>query len=348
MTPKKDVEDQLDQFLESEQFYKIKNIAGNLVKLSVDKLDNFVEGMKEKRQEKLPVIKNESIVTNNKKDLAYYKFLSTIFTIFIWLNVFIALLTLAGFLISQEIEALKVVLFFFLPVIGLFYFGNTYSKKKSKQLIRYKKYLNAFGNASVATLENLAISANTDKDTALKDLQHFINNNYLKEARLVENNQILILDNKSYVDYKNYLKNSDLNEASDKDSNYITKLIYYKQNLKSPMKDYANELLEIISKFKSNVDKELNKSSYEKFRSYYIPETINLFDQYSKIENFKIKTNDEIEVKKEIEASLKDIISGLKKLLEATFEMNYINIKSDISVLKSMLKNDGYIDEDFN
>lgn len=348
MTAKKDIEKQLDDFFKSEEFFKLKNTAANLFEMSVGMLNDFVENANMKRKEKLPAVKNEDIVNKNVKSSTFYRVLSVILTILLWVNIVIAFFTLTGYFISGNSAVLRAVLGFFIPVIAIIYFGNYYCKIKINQLMRYKKYLKTFGNDSVATVENLALSANVDPEVVLNDLKFFIDNDYLKQARLVEENKMVILDNRSYKEYKDYVEELDKSSDSEYiDPMYVSKLSFYKNTLPEPMSGYASEVLEIISKFSSNIDQDSKNDSYEKFKNYYIPETLNLFYQYYNIDKFKLKTDDDIEIEREIESSLEEIIEGLKRLLEATFEMNYINIKSDISVLKSMLKNDGYIGEDF-
>ena len=78
-----------------------------------------------------------------------------------------------------------------------------WGKFAKERVLRYKKYLREFGNKTVVTIDDLSLCAAVEPEIVVKDLNYFIRKDYFKEARLVENNSILILDKNTYEVYKN-------------------------------------------------------------------------------------------------------------------------------------------------
>ncbi|WP_138160425.1 hypothetical protein [Peptoniphilus catoniae] len=348
MKNNKNYVDYVDDFLNSDEFKKLKNIVSETASMSLDKLNSYIERKNEKRYASLIPAMNPTLVDPIPAEEKTSKISNFLFTVIFWVHTILGALTLMGALIAKEKTALRVVLFYFLP-LGLLLFYGRYKTNLSKiRMKRYKKYLRAFGKSSLAKVSDLALAAQVKEETVVNDINNFIEKEYFKEARLIENNKILLLDDNTYKDYVKYSLREGEDDKSFSDASSVIKLINYKKLLAEPVKSIVDELVLITEKFYSNIDEAKNKDYYDKFKNYYLPETIKLLDEYYKLETSKVKLDNEDEVKKEIESALNDLVEAYKKMLESTFEMNYMDIRADISVLKSMLKNEGLLEDDFN
>ncbi|MDU3828546.1 MAG: 5-bromo-4-chloroindolyl phosphate hydrolysis family protein, partial [Peptostreptococcus sp.] len=83
----------------------------------------------------------------------------------------------------------------------------------------------------------------------------------------------------------------------------------------------------------------------DRFTSYYMPTTVKLLESYRDIESKGISTSDIDKVKLDIESTLDTIKLAYDKLLDQISAIDTMDINSDISVLKTMLTQDGLYSE---
>ena len=98
----------------------------------------------------------------------------------------------------------------------------------------------------------------------------------------------------------------------------------------------------IITRIFQEVEKQPELASYlRRFMNYYLPTTRKLVDAYREIELDSFRTEQNEKTKKEIEDTLDTINQAFEKLLNSFFEERAMDISSDISVLHSMLAQEG-------
>ncbi|MGO1580497.1 MAG: hypothetical protein ACTHWZ_03670 [Peptoniphilaceae bacterium] len=338
-----------NDFFDKEDLKKVKNIVSSTLKISIEEINQFVEKTKKRRGANLIPVKNKNLVEQKPKEEGISKVIMVISGTLLAIYGIMSIFNLINYFFSYKYSLLKTLFTYQLPVVIISFLFLRYGKRLYARMIRFKKYLREFGNSTVATVKDMAIATNTNPDLVIKELKIFINKGYLKEARLVENQSIIVLDKETYNEYKKYSINIPENKKGiDKvESEFLVKLMKYKKSLPYPIKDSVEELIVIVEKLFTNVGPNSDKDSYDKFINYYLPATIKLLKEYENLENNEMDLENEKELKREIEESLKEIVKAFKKLLESTFEMNYMDIKTDISVLKAMLKNEGLMEDDF-
>ena len=98
----------------------------------------------------------------------------------------------------------------------------------------------------------------------------------------------------------------------------------------------------IITRIFQEVEKQPELASdLRRFMNYYLPTTRKLVDAYREIELDSFRTEQNEKTKKEIEDTLDTINQAFEKLLNSFFEERAMDISSDISVLHSMLAQEG-------
>ena len=85
----------------------------------------------------------------------------------------------------------------------------------------------------------------------------------------------------------------------------------------------------------------------KKMMSYYLPTTKKLLDAYCEMDAQPISGQNIENTKKEIEASLDTINKAFENLLDSFFEETAWDISSDITVLQTMLAQEGLTGKDF-
>lgn len=88
-------------------------------------------------------------------------------------------------------------------------------------------------------------------------------------------------------------------------------------------------------------------SDLRKFMDYYLPTTVKLLDAYEELDAQPIQGANIASSKKEIEDTLDTINQAFENLLDSFFQDTAWDISSDISVLQTMLAQEGLTNRDF-
>ena len=82
--------------------------------------------------------------------------------------------------------------------------------------------------------------------------------------------------------------------------------------------------------------------------SYYLPTTLKLVQAYCEFDQQSVAGENVAAAKKEIEDTLDTINTAFANLLDSLFEDAVMDVSTDISVLETMLKQEGLTGSDFN
>ena len=99
--------------------------------------------------------------------------------------------------------------------------------------------------------------------------------------------------------------------------------------------------------FEQVADKPENAPDLRKMMSYYLPITRKLVDAYRDLDAQKLEGQNISRTKKEIRDSLDTINTAFETLLDSFFQETAWDISSDISVLRTMMAQDGLMKKDF-
>lgn len=88
------------------------------------------------------------------------------------------------------------------------------------------------------------------------------------------------------------------------------------------------------------------KSEIRQFEQYYIPKTIDLLQNYIRLDNGETTAGDIIETKIKLENFLADVQTAFLNELNSLYEDDAQNISMDIDIFKSFLEQDRLIDSD--
>ena len=85
----------------------------------------------------------------------------------------------------------------------------------------------------------------------------------------------------------------------------------------------------------------------EKMMNYYLPMTVKLLDAYEEMDRMPVQGENIKSSKKEIEDTLDTLNQAFEKLLDSVFQDTAWDVSSDISVLHTLLAQEGLTDDDF-
>ena len=86
-------------------------------------------------------------------------------------------------------------------------------------------------------------------------------------------------------------------------------------------------------------------SDIRKFMNYYLPTTLKLVQTYHEFSGQPVQGENITKAKKEIEEMLDNINQAFEKMLDKLFEDDAMDISTDISVMSTMLAQEGLLED---
>ena len=249
---------------------------------------------------------------------------------------------------------------------------------------RFRKYLNILGDRTYCLVEELAGAIGQSSKFVRKDLKKMIGKGYFKEGYLDGKETLLITDKSTYQQYlttqTEYEKRSLAQEAAKRVKECREEKTV--QPEQKDRKDLPAECRELIAEGQryiqyihecndripgeemsakldrlelvvTRIFREVEKdpsivSDLKKMMSYYLPTMKKLLDAYCEMDSQPIRGQNIEKTKKEIEMAIDTINAAFEKLLDSFFEEKAWDISSDISVLNTMLAQEGMKGKDFS
>ena len=270
----------------------------------------------------------------------------------------------SNFIIGSQV-VLGVLVLFFVGSIGLLLKGINLRKRVK----RFKKYVRFIDDNSYFLIEDLARFAKEKKSFVLKDLRKMIDLGMFLEGHIDEEKTYFILNDEVYGDYLN-LKKEQIAKESNKEKlkeeidnlgdeeigstikigrNYIEQIKAVRNELyREEIAIKLDKLVNIGNQILNYVEKNPKKTQeVNKFINHYLPITIKLINSYKDLNNQVVQGDNIKNAKIEIEKSIDLINKSFENLLDDLFEDVVLDISTDISVLKTLFKQEGLTEDDF-
>lgn len=259
---------------------------------------------------------------------------------------------------------------------GLSIFGIFAMVKKNRQVKRFVKYVNIIGNQTYLNIADMEKTLGYSHKTVVKDLRDMISSGILKQAHIDEQEKYLMVTKEVYDNYLSAMTSYDARaqvekmrkeeeEAKEREARgerdpELVKTLkqgedYIRQiktaNNAIPGEEISKKLdrLEQVSaQIFSAVDKHPEKlPEIRKFMDYYMPTTLKMVNSYHEFDIQPVQGENIIKAKREIEDTLDMINMAFENLSDRLYEADTMDVKADISVLKTMLAQEGLKEKDF-
>lgn len=293
--------------------------------------------------------------------------ISGIFLFFTFLGVIASLA--GGSTIAQLLPAVITLL---LIVSGFAFMGYKGNEIESRGK-RFEQYVKEIGNAEVCNISDLAVRVNKSKGFVVKDLEKMINKGWFRQGHLDRQKTCLIVTNQMYQQYKQIEQQRDLQQKEERDTAKkqaesrkgltpeVQKIIdqgdaYVKKirecNDAIPGEEVSEKIYRIelvVDKIFDRVEQNPNSvSDIRKLMDYYLPTTVKLLEAYAQMDSQPVGGENIQTAKKEIEATLDTLNVAFEKLLDSLFQDAAWDVSSDISVLNTMLAQEGLKEDGLN
>lgn len=238
---------------------------------------------------------------------------------------------------------------------------------------RFKNYLSVLGNKEYCNISGLAEECKRSDQAIVRDLEYMIRKKWFREGHLDRKKTCLMVTDQIYQQYRQLEEHnaSQEKEAKEKEAlkeNQIeeTKILVPEvQKIIEQGETYirriracndaipGEEISAKISHMEQLVDKIFERveqeprcvSDIEKLMEYYLPTTVKLLEAYARMDAQPAGGKNIQSAKKEIEATLDTLNSAFEKLLDDLFLETAWDISSDISVLNTILMQEGLKDD---
>lgn len=255
----------------------------------------------------------------------------------------------------------------------LAYKGTTTSAK----LRRFNTYVKEIGAAEFCNIVDLAEKVGKPVKFVVKDLEKMIQKDWFKQGHLDKQKTCLIVTDKMYQQYQQLEEQKELQRKEEakkqdeqrkaeqsKQNDYkrlspeVQKVVeqgdaYVRKIRECNDAIPGEEISEKISRIENIVDKIFDRveqnpdsvSDIQKLMDYYLPTTVKLLDAYAEMDAQPVYGENIQTAKREIEATLDTLNVAFEKLLDSLFQDAAWDVSSDISVLNTMLAQEGLKDD---
>lgn len=357
---KKDKYSQKDNFNINFDFDDIDfESIGEVIKNSVNKaVSSFSKGYKKN----LPAAKNPDICEQKTSEK----------TKSILLKIGAVLMAMTLFAIGMDALDTRE---YMSKIIGLLFLGGSVaapvlmwklSSHYKRLAINYSRYRRELGSNTIISIRDLASSVSQTEEETIKDLLYFMKQNYFKQARIVENDSIFILDIPTFKLYKENLgkipsyKKEEIGQVEDLSTYQSEEIIGNCEKLLEEMKKRRDSITSLsfnksLEPLFENIEDILNivkkypekAISLNKFNDFYMPTAAKLVESYQEFE--QIDTDDAKILKSmiEIQSSINTITEAFDKVKVELISDRAMDVKTDIDTINLVLKQEGLLEGDF-
>ena len=231
---------------------------------------------------------------------------------------------------------------------------------------RFQKYVEALKGRTYCGVKELAEHVGKNERYVKNDLRKMIRSGLFKQGHLDRQETCLIVSNETYMQYQESQKQLELRQKQEQEK----RILYQKESegLSDEVKEMIETGREYIEKIEKSNDaipgEEISqKISYmqsivekifqrvkehpeyaddlRKFMDYYLPTTVKLLDAYEELDSQPVQGDNIRNGKLEIEKTLDTLNVAFEKLLDSLFEDTAWDVSTDISVLQTMLAQEG-------
>ena len=233
---------------------------------------------------------------------------------------------------------------------------------------RFRKYLKTLGSRTYCNFDQLARASGKTLKFVKKDIRKMIHKGLFLEGHIDEQETCLITSNETYQQYVETQKqlemkkraenprvdvsgvaSPEVQEILDKGNEYLVKI--RQSNDAIP----GEEISAKISRMELLVQKIFERAKehpevipdLKRLMNYYLPVTVKLLDAYEDMDRQPVQGENIRSSQKEIEDTLDTLNSAFEKLLDSVFKDVAWDVSSDISVLNTVLAQEGLKEDDF-
>lgn len=231
---------------------------------------------------------------------------------------------------------------------------------------RFNLYKKEIGNSELCNISVLSSSVGKSAAYVEKDVEKMIQKGWFRQGHMDKQKTCLIVTDKMYHQYQQLEQERELQEKIKQEKEEHTKGIepevreiidrgdaYVKKIRECNDAIPGEEISEKIYHIELVVDKIFDRVEQQpetvaditKLMDYYLPTTVKLLEAYAQMDAQPVGGENIQSAKREIESTLDTLNEAFEKLLDSLFQDAAWDVSSDISVLNTMLAQEGLKDD---
>jgi len=235
---------------------------------------------------------------------------------------------------------------------------------------RFRQYVSVLKDREFCDIKEIASATGRDVRKVLKDVKKMITKGWFCQGHLDEKESCLMVSEQAWNQYTALMEDMKqrkaeeqaaqrkMQEEYDRLSPEVQKIVQagdeYVRRIKAANDAIPGEVISAkISRMELLVDRifdrvEQNPDSVNDMRrmmDYYLPTTMKLLEAYEELDAQPVQGENIISSKKEIEDTIDTLNLAFEKLLDSLFQDTAWDVSSDISVLHTMLAQEGLTED---
>lgn len=235
---------------------------------------------------------------------------------------------------------------------------------------RFRQYVSVLRDREFCDIKEIASATGRDVRKVLKDVKKMITKGWFCQGHLDEKESCLMVSEHAWNQYTALMEDmkqrkaeeqaaqKKMREEYDRLSPEVQKIVQagdeYVRRIKAANDAIPGEVISAkISRMELLVDRifdrvEQNPDSVNDMRrmmDYYLPTTMKLLEAYEELDAQPVQGENIISSKKEIEDTIDTLNIAFEKLLDSLFQDTVWDVSSDISVLHTMLAQEGLTED---
>ena len=235
---------------------------------------------------------------------------------------------------------------------------------------RFRQYVSVLREREFCDIKEIASATGRDARKVLKDVKKMITKGWFCQGHLDEKESCLMVSEQAWNQYTALMEDMKqrkaeeqaaqrkMQEEYDRLSPEVQKIVQagdeYVRRIKAANDAIPGEVISAkISRMELLVDRifdrvEQNPDSVNDMRrmmDYYLPTTMKLLEAYKELDAQPVQGENIISSKKEIEDTIDTLNLAFEKLLDSLFQDTAWDVSSDISVLHTMLAQEGLTED---
>ena len=274
-------------------------------------------------------------------------------------------LGIVSIFVSSLASKMDTVLMIFLPATAISLIMAIWGNYMRKKIKRFRSYVKTLNGKPYGTIKDLAKSVRKPEKFVRKDLKKMIKKQMFLEGHLDKGETCLIASDEAYDQYLAAEKNAEqiqkeaaedprkkLSEEAKKvieeGDRYIEEI--RRSNDAIPGVEVSNKMYHlenVIRRIFQRVEQHPELiNDLHKFMDYYLPTTMKLLKAYEELDKQDVEGENIKTAKQEIENTLDTINTAFENLLDSFYKDTAWDVSTDISVLKTMLAQEGLTEDD--